>query len=118
MKALFPLPEGTDFMTAPGGGHDFGIITEEAANKLGVAAGPVRLQVGHPGAKGWGARHVTENPERIGRIKGLGFRDLAHFVETVGLAWLRSRTPRNRRTPIMAAMTHLRLIASRGRTAS
>jgi hypothetical protein len=81
--SLFPSPKANDFLNASDGSQDFGFIDDDAAKALGVAAGAIRLQVGFPGANGWGAEHVLSNDDRMARLKEIGFRSLMHYVETV-----------------------------------
>lgn len=70
-------------MNCPGGSLDFGAIPDDVALSLGIPSGPVRLQYGIPGSKGFGLRHIEDNPGRMQQFNNIGFNGVAHFVLSV-----------------------------------
>jgi len=77
------------FVNVPGGGLDFGHVREDDAATLGVKGGPIRLQQGIPGSKGFGNLHVESYPDRMRQLQSLGYASCAAFVLAVGANYQR-----------------------------
>lgn len=71
---------GYQFIGAPNGTFDFGEIDDTAAAAINRAGGPIRLQHGFEGPKGFGNRHVEAYAERMRQLDGLGYRTFSSFV--------------------------------------
>ena len=65
------------------GQYDLGYLEEGDASAIGQPAGPVRLQAGIPGPKGFGYRHIRDAQGREAKIKGLGFASIEAFSAAV-----------------------------------
>lgn len=76
-------PPAFQFCNCPGGGIDFGHILPDVAAQLNIAHAPIRLQVGIPGAKGFGKLHIESAENRLNQIRRLGFSSTEHFVAEV-----------------------------------
>ncbi|THD58554.1 hypothetical protein [Phenylobacterium sp.] len=60
----------------------------DAAKALGVAAGPIRLLLGHHGRTGgWGLKHLEGREDRQGAIKALGYVQCEKFIFAVAASW-------------------------------
>jgi hypothetical protein len=82
--ARLPDHEVRRFLTSPAlGTVDFGILPDHIARAIGHRAGPIRLQWGIPGPKGFGNSHVEGYPDRVKQITRLGFRTFASFAAKV-----------------------------------
>jgi len=68
------------FLPAPGGGIDFGQIDEPTGQTIDRNHGPIRLQHGYGGEKGFGNRHVETHSQRVRQLNGLGYRTFSAFV--------------------------------------
>lgn len=67
---------------------DIGSIDADAAKALGVAAGPIRLLLGHHGRTGgWGLKHLDGRQDRQAAIKALGYANCELFVFAVAKSW-------------------------------
>lgn len=64
-----------------------GFVDAIAAAALGVPAGPIRLQVGIPGANGFGEAHITTNERRMRQLADLGYQSAISFVRDVASNW-------------------------------
>jgi hypothetical protein len=73
----------------PAGQIDHGLIAPEHAAKCGVQPGPIRLQIGYPGKKGFGFLHVQGNEERATNFSGMGFRGFADYCSGVSKNYTR-----------------------------
>lgn len=71
-----------EFITV-GGSIDLGEIDAAVAMHCKIAVGPIRLQRGYPGPKGFGNSHVEDNRSRMDRLRGLGFDSFASFASQV-----------------------------------
>lgn len=71
----------------PGGLRNLGVIESDAATVANIPPGPIVLQEGYPGQRGWGWRHVTSNPERVGQIKARGFATPLAYACAVAANW-------------------------------
>lgn len=70
------------------GVKDIGTVDPEAAKALGVAAGAVRLVLGHHGRTGgWGLKHLEGREDRQAAIKALGYASCEVFVFAVAASW-------------------------------
>jgi len=78
-----PILLARSFLPCPTGSLDFGEIDLVTASALGVPAGPIRLQVGYPGPKGFGSRHVEENANRMKQLAQIGFANFTSFAHAV-----------------------------------
>jgi hypothetical protein len=84
------IPEARRFLLCAGGGTtDFGWITADVAAITGRQPGPIRLQQGIPGPKGFGNLHVEAYPARIKQLGNLGFHTFAAFTSTVAKGFTR-----------------------------
>lgn len=72
------------FLVAPNGTEDFGFIDVAAAAVINAPPGPIRLQHGYPGPKGYGNRHVEAYADRMEHLRGIGFGTFAAFAYDVG----------------------------------
>lgn len=77
-----PEAEIRRFLTFAGS-MEFGVITEHMAENLGHPAGPIRLQQGIPGPKGFGYRHIETAEGRLNQLRRLGFHTCQSFVYAV-----------------------------------
>jgi hypothetical protein len=85
-----PDENGKRLVGAPSGSVDFGFILREHAELIGIQSGPIRLQEGYPGSKGFGRLHIEGYPDRVAQFTNLGFTgllDYVHFVAT-GYEWI------------------------------
>jgi hypothetical protein len=78
------LYDGKAFVSCPTGGLDFGKVSGEGGIAAGIRCGPIRLQVGYPGSKGFGFLHIQAYSERVKEIAGLGYKSVAEFCAAVG----------------------------------
>jgi hypothetical protein len=76
--------EGQALVACPSGGEIFGLVDGDEIKAAGIAPGFLRLQVGYPGPKGFGLRHVESYDDRMRTISGLGFKNFPHFCEAIG----------------------------------
>ncbi len=67
-------------MNCPGGALAFGAIPADVATAVGIPSGPVRLQNGIPGSRGFGLRHIEDNPGRMQQFLNIGFNGVAPYV--------------------------------------
>lgn len=74
-----------EFIAAPHGGKDFGVISPETAGKAGMEPGPIRLQQGwhrssphDPKGTGFGAVHIWEAHK--GELEALGYKSPEAFI--------------------------------------
>lgn len=74
---------GKAFCQCTGGGTDLCQLDHPDFVKAGYNKGPVRLQVGFPGAKGYGLAHIEDYSDRVKQIQGLGLRTVQAFCEQV-----------------------------------
>lgn len=74
---------GRQFLRCAAGNIDFGRIEAEAAAAMKAPAGPIRLEEGYGGSKGFGNRHVEDYPSRMRQMRDLGFPTFAQFAEEV-----------------------------------
>lgn len=65
------------------GSYDLGYIDDSVAAKIGVTGGPIRLQVGYPGPRGFGNLHVEAHTPRIKQLKELGYGSFLLFCAEV-----------------------------------
>jgi len=86
-----------------GGGVELGEIPTEVAAALKCQAAKIRLPEGRGTAYGYGWLHISDNEQRMERIKGLGFATAAEFVLAIAANW----------TEIIAANEPNRLILVR-----
>jgi hypothetical protein len=77
-----------EFVAAPHGGLDFGIITPETAKRAGMEPGPIRLQRGFhrsspvdPYGSGFGATHIWEAHKSD--LEDHGYNSAEQFVDDV-----------------------------------
>jgi len=77
------------FVKCPAGHVDHGLIERADAEKAGVQAGPIRLQIGYPGKKGFGYLHVQGMDDRIRQINGMGFKDFGAYCSGVAKGYTR-----------------------------
>jgi hypothetical protein len=86
-KPRIPDAQVQAFLTGPGGtgpgGIDFGHIAPEVAALIGRPPGPIRLQRGIPGPKGFGHDHIATAEGRLTQMARLGYPDCAAFVHAV-----------------------------------
>jgi hypothetical protein len=80
-----PLP--TDFLRSASGSIDFGQIDKAAAAAIGSQPGPIRLQYGYGGPKGWGLLHVVTSPRRLDDIRGIGYSDFQDYATDVAQSY-------------------------------
>ncbi len=87
--ALLPLsPVEKRTVFAPNGDSDMGAVTAELAAHIGCQAGPIRLLRGIEGRTGgFGLAHIKANDGREGRILGLGFLSIEHYVRRIATAY-------------------------------
>jgi len=76
-----------DLIAPESGVIDYGRIDADAAASIGAFSGPIRLQRGYPGPKGWGEAHITSNTHRMSLLRGFGFDDAKSFVALVCHEW-------------------------------
>lgn len=62
---------------------DFGHITSDVAAAVRQSPGPIRLQQGVSGPKGFGNLHVEDHAPRMMQLKNLGFESFRAFVDFV-----------------------------------
>lgn len=62
---------------------NFGYITDKIASELSVSPGPIRLQQGIHGPRGFGKWHIESTPGRMAQISNLGFPSCERFVYSV-----------------------------------
>jgi hypothetical protein len=72
-------PLAKQFSAVPGGGSDYGIIASGVANCCGISPGPIRLQYGYAGSKGFGLRHVEDYPRRMEQLRGMGYGSFSDY---------------------------------------
>jgi hypothetical protein len=63
-----------------GGSIDFGNIHKTVATSLGINEGPIRLEEGYPGPKGYGNLHVEGYEDRMKAIRGISYKSFAEFA--------------------------------------
>lgn len=89
---MIPACDVRPFLNCHGDGTiDFGWITADMAEAIGLHPGPIRLQQGIPGPKGFGNLPVEAYPARIKQLGKLGFRTFADFTSKVADGFLRYR---------------------------
>lgn len=74
-----------EFLKTPSGSDVFGYVDHSVASDIGYHNGPIKLQNGYPGEKGYGFLHVEGNDRRMKQINGFSFSnfcDYAHFVSS------------------------------------
>jgi len=71
----------TAFVSTGSGSKDFGFLETEDAQLINRPAGPIRLQHGYPGPKGYGRLHVEGNDNRMKQLAGLKFSTFSGFAE-------------------------------------
>lgn len=76
-----------DFIAPARGELDYGELDASAADAIGAFSGPIRLQYGYPGPKGWGEAHITSNTHRMKLLAGFGHHDAKSFVLHVCENW-------------------------------
>ncbi len=81
--------EGKQFVVSSSGQTIFGLIDSPEIKSAGILPGWIGLQVGYPGPKGFGARHVESNVDRMKAIRGLGFQSFAQFCEKIASSYTR-----------------------------
>jgi hypothetical protein len=80
-KAL--TDDGKAFCQCPSGGIDYGVLAKEHTESFGLPNGPIRLQVGYPGEKGFGHLHIQGYADRVKQIQGLGYKSVYEFCFAV-----------------------------------
>jgi len=78
-----------DFVKCPAGHEDHGLIEPEHAKIAAIEPGPIRLQYGYEGNKGFGYLHVQGMEDRMRQIAGLGFKDFAAYSSAVAKHYTR-----------------------------
>jgi len=87
LKPKDELPE--TIILGPGGVRNLGLVDDAAAKTAGVPEGPIVLQEGYPGPRGWGWRHATGNARRVKEINERGFATPLAFACAVAASWTR-----------------------------
>ena len=78
------LKDGKVFVSCPKvGGLNYGMIDGPETKAAGLTCGPIRLQVGYEGPKGFGFLHIQAYADRVKQIKGLGFTSVAEFCYAI-----------------------------------
>lgn len=62
---------------------NFGKITKDISDALGIPEGAIRLQRGVPGASGFGNRHVEAYENRMKQLRGRGYTSFSAFSYAV-----------------------------------
>ena len=90
VRPVIPRHETKRFLLCAGDGTiDVGWITADRAEIIGHHPGPIRLQQGIPGPKGFGNLHVEAYPARIKQLGNLGFHTFAEFTSRVAKGFTR-----------------------------
>lgn len=71
----------------PAGLRNLGLIEPAAAKAAKVNSGPIVLQQGYPGPRGWGWVHVTGNADRVKQIASRGFPTPLAYACAVASNW-------------------------------
>lgn len=74
-------------LLAPNGSHDFGFVDAASAAAMGARPGPVRLQRGYPGKKGYGNLHVETVADRMSQLAQIGYGRFVPFAYDVCQAY-------------------------------
>lgn len=77
------------FVKCPAGQVDLGVIENEHAGTAGVQGGPIRLQIGYSGKKGFGYLHVQGMEDRIKQLAGMGFKSFGPYCSEVAKNYTR-----------------------------
>jgi hypothetical protein len=62
---------------------DLGVVDGAEIASVGLRAGPIRLQVGYPGPKGFGFLHIRGYPDRVLQIQGMGYKSVVEFCAEI-----------------------------------
>lgn len=65
------------------GSIDFAVLDTPETRAANIAIGPIRLQVGYPGEKGFGYLHIQQRADRIKQIQGAGYPGAPEFCLAV-----------------------------------
>ncbi|PCI38027.1 MAG: hypothetical protein COB46_12335 [Rhodospirillaceae bacterium] len=72
-----------EFILTSSGRDELGEIPHEVAVGIGYHNGPIKLQRGFPGPKGYGFLHVEKNARRMQLLSDFGFGGFLQFCEFV-----------------------------------
>jgi hypothetical protein len=81
--------EPFSFVQCPAGHVDHGLIEDAHAALAGVQPGPIRLQIGYSGKKGFGYLHVQGMEDRMRQITGMGFKGFGPYCSEVAKNYTR-----------------------------